>query len=254
MVSVTQRITQVKQPRGGYLNPKDFVETVFDDGIELNTEENIHASLVGLAVDYLTRYMMGAPIEKAFAISLRGSRAIQQEGKAKEFLQQVTKLDNQSITYACKLVGYDVCARAHITGYSPVENISADEKTIFNIRTMVNRSLALWEHFGPIIKEGFNFEGGYTPTVTKGDGDYLTKDTLWDLKISKRNPTSEHTLQLLMYYILGHRSFHKEFQGINKLGIYNPKLNTVYLLEISKIDLLVRLKVAIDVIGASPGN
>jgi hypothetical protein len=199
MVSVTQRITQVKQPRGGYLNPKDLVGTVFDDGIELNTEENIHASLVGLAVDYLTRYMMGSPIEKAFAISLKGSRVIQQEDKAKEFLRQVKGLDNQSITYACKLVGYDVCARAHTIGYKPVENISADEQT-------------------------------------------------------KHKPSNEHTLQLLMYYILGHRSVHKEFQDISKLGIYNPRLNTAYLLEISKINLGVRLEVAVHVVGAGLDN
>lgn len=49
--------------------------------------------------------------------------------------------------------------------------------------------------------KGFTFKGGYSPIVTAGDGDYLTKDTLWDFKVSKKELNSKHTLQLLMYYI-----------------------------------------------------
>ncbi|MEV5024798.1 hypothetical protein MRBLPE1_000280 [Paenibacillus sp. LPE1-1-1.1] len=249
MTSVTHRISQIKQPRGGYIRPKEFSETVLFDGIGLNPEESIHAILVGLAVDYMTRFIMGVPAEEAFKISLLGSQIIRQEDKAKKFISQIKGLDDLSITYACKLVGYDVCKRAGSAGYQPVETIIADESTIFNIRTMVNRSVDFLGNFGPIIKEGFTFEHGYTPTVTSGDGDYLTEDTLWDFKVSKNAPTNKQTLQLLMYYILGHRSIHKEFQEIKKLGIYNPRLNIVYLLEISKIDLMVRLEVAASVLG-----
>lgn len=124
MTSVTQRIAQIKQPRGGYLN--------------------IHASLVGLAVDYMTRYTMGAPAEQAFEISLLGSSYVKQEDKARTLLQKVKGLDDQSILSACQLVGYDVCRRAGILKYRPVEDIQADEKTTHNVRTMVNRSLAFW--------------------------------------------------------------------------------------------------------------
>ena len=56
MVSVTQRIKQIKQPRGGYLPVKAFTVTTLDDGQALNPEESIAASLVGTAVDYLSRF------------------------------------------------------------------------------------------------------------------------------------------------------------------------------------------------------
>lgn len=252
MTSVTNRITQIKQPRGGYLRPKEFSETVFHDGIELNPEESIHAILVGLAVDYLTRFMMGVSAEEAFRISLLGSGIIMQGDKAKKFISQIKGLDDLSIINASRLVGYDVCKRVGPIGYRPVEDIVADENTIFNIRTMVNRSLVFWERFGPIIKDGITFEFGYTPTVTTGDGDYLTKDTLWDFKVSKHAPTNKHTLQLLMYYILGRQSIHMEFFDVTQLGIYNPRLNIVYLLEISMIDPSVLKEVAYDVVGVKP--
>ena len=53
MASVTQRIKDIKQPTGGYINPKLFLVTEIDDGGLLlgNAPENIHAGLVGLAVD-----------------------------------------------------------------------------------------------------------------------------------------------------------------------------------------------------------
>lgn len=58
MYSVTKRISMVKQPYGGYLNKKQFDVTAIDDGKILNEVENIHASLIGLVVDYLTRLFM----------------------------------------------------------------------------------------------------------------------------------------------------------------------------------------------------
>ena len=60
MSSVTKRISMVKQPYGGYLNKNQFDVSVIDDGKILNEKENISPSLIGLAVDYLTRFMMGA--------------------------------------------------------------------------------------------------------------------------------------------------------------------------------------------------
>ena len=60
MSSVTQRITKIKQPRGGYIKPSQFKLQKIDDGKILNEHENIHASVIGMAVDYLTRFIMGS--------------------------------------------------------------------------------------------------------------------------------------------------------------------------------------------------
>lgn len=41
--SVTQRIKQVKQPRGGYIKPKELeVISLGDSADALNPEENVH--------------------------------------------------------------------------------------------------------------------------------------------------------------------------------------------------------------------
>ena len=259
--SVTKRISMVKQPYGGYLNKKQFDITTIDDGKILNEEENIHASLIGLAVDYLTRFLMGASVEEAFKISLQGAlcldlflnNASDKKGlalrNAKKLLKGIKGLDDESVNNACKLVGYDVCFRAGIMGYKPVEEINPDSDTIGNIVIMVERSLDFWKEYGPIIKDGFTFEGGYTDIVSSGDGDYLTRDTLWDFKVSKEEPKSKYTLQLLMYYIMGCHSIHPEFKQIEKLGIFNPRKNKVYIANISLISPEIIEKISRDVIG-----
>jgi hypothetical protein len=249
MASVTQRIKQIKQPRGGYINPKEFSVTQLSDGIELHPDENIHSSLIGIAVDYMTRYALGTPPHEAFKISFLGASVIKELNNAEKLLRGISGLDDESIINACKLSGYDVCFRAGVMGYRPVQDINPDTNTITNIRNMVNRSLHFMKLYGPITKDGFTFEGGYTNLVTTGDGDFLTKTTLWDFKVSNKGPTNAHTLQLLMYYLMGTHSVHKEFQSIENLGVFNPRLNNVYLLEISRIASTIIEEVSTNVIG-----
>lgn len=82
MCSVTQRISKIKQPRGGYIKPKEFEQIMLDGGgiDDMHPEENVSPSLVGLAVDYLTQFMSGTPVEEAFKISQMGATNVRQLG------------------------------------------------------------------------------------------------------------------------------------------------------------------------------
>lgn len=235
MATVTARINEVQQPYGGYLPLKSFKKTTFEDGRILNFNENIHASLIGIAVDYLTRFMMGDTVEKAFDISLRGAYVIGMTAEAQKLQCQITGLDDLSITSACKLAGFDVCYRKSPAAYKPVENINPNSETIENIRIMVQRSMTFWEEYGPIVCSEPTFEGGYTDTVNAGDGDYVSKDTLWDFKVSKSMPTSSHTLQILMYYVMGKHSFNEYYANVTNIGIFNPRLNMAFTCAVSNI-------------------
>ena len=248
MPSVTQRISQVKQPRGGYLNPKDLTLIQLSDGENLAEEENVSAGLVGLVVDYMTRYMLGTDVVEAFAVSIMGAEIIGEKEKCIYLLTNIKGLDDKSLIAATKVVGYDVCFRAGPMGYRPVDTIMPDKATLSNMRTMINRSLAFFKQYGPITKDGFTFEGGYTETVQTGDGDFLTEDTLWDFKVSIKDPTNKHTLQLLMYYIMGIHSVHPFFKKIKRIGVFNPRLNRVYLYDLANVPAEVIEEIERDVI------
>ena len=103
--------------------------------------------------------------------------------KAHKLLSGIKSVNEKSIINACKLVTYDVWLRNPVCAITAkgADEINPDKATIQNIRIMVQRSVKFWEHYGPIVKDGFTFEpNGYTETVSSGDGDYLTADTLWD--------------------------------------------------------------------------
>lgn len=263
MTSVTERISAIKQPDGGYIKPSRFDTIDLDDGITLNADENVHAVVIGLAVDYLTRFITGTDVTEAFKISLKGAETAELFGLkkvisvAEKLLKGINGLDEKSVINACKLVTFDVWYRNPIRaiGAKGYKETKPDKKTVENIQTLVKRGVTFFEKYGPITKEGFTFEpdkpdnkayekmrktkkgtyGGYTATVGDGDGDFLTVDTLWDFKVSKANPTNKHTLQLLMYWIMGQHSGQEVFKGITRLGIFNPRLNKVYLLDMSKV-------------------
>lgn len=249
--SVTQRIKEIKQPTGGYLPIKQFSVKELDDGQVLAEDENISANLVGMCVDYLTRYIMGKSARQAFRISLAGAAFVEKKEYAEALIGQIKGLDNKSITCACKLVGYDVCLRSGLSYFKPVEGINPDKDTIRNIRIMVERSVNFFEVYGVPIRSELTFEGGYTNTVTDGDGDFMTEDTLWDFKVTKSRITSKHTLQILMYYIMGMHSIHDEYKKIKKLGFFNPRANTVYLCSVDAISKEVIEVVSKEVIGYS---
>ena len=276
MPSVTNRIKEVKQPRGGYIKPSQFEVIDMNDGITLNIEENIHANLVGMAVDYLTRFNMGADLEQAFKISLMGVKCAKflgiknAEKIAATLTVNIKGLDDNSVINACKLVSFDVWYRNPMAAVvsKSFNEINPDKATIENIQTMVKRSITFFEKYGPVVEDGFTFEpiikdseaynkmiktgkgtyGGYTPTVDSGDGDFLTADTLWDFKVSTAKPTSKHTLQLLMYWIMGLHSGQEIYKSITKLGLFNPRLNEVYLLNVDTIPDIVIKEVEREVI------
>ncbi len=263
MPSVTARINQIKQPRGGFIKPSDMMVEQQNDGVVLNQEENVHASIVGMAVDYLTRLINGAEPEDAFGISLRGAKLAGELGfkdaftVAVKLLSDIKGLDDKSIISACKLVTFDVWFRNTPAAMmaKTYKETNPDKETVDNIKTMVQRSLAFIKKYGPIVQDGFTFEpvngkesdyrkmvetgkgtwGGYTGTVDTGDGDFLTADTLWDFKVTVSEPTNKHTLQLLMYWIMGQHSRQPIYKEITKIGIFNPRLNKVYIFRIDDL-------------------
>lgn len=264
MATVTARADKFKQPRGGFIKPSELDEFIIDDGTELHLEENVHPSIIGMAVDYLTRMAMGEDVNNAFEISIKGAYIAEELGInqatfiAFKLIKGIDGVNDKSIINACKLVTFDVWVRNPNAAMmaSGCNAINPDGYTIENIKTMINRSLVFFKRYGPVIKTGFTFEpdnaknedyikmiesnkgefGGYTPTVNSGDGDYITEDTIWDFKVSKSKPTSKHTLQLLMYWIMGLHSKKEEFKKIKKIGIFNPRLNAIYTYRVSRID------------------
>lgn len=248
--SVTRRAKTVQQPHDGYLPLSRFAHHTLEDGFCLKAAENIPASIMGQTVDYMSRLVAGVDDpESAFRISLFGAILAGRPQRGTELLSQIHGLDDASLGAACKLSSYDAYFRSpNMKAVHPVEP-EPNHDTLFNIRLMITRMVRFLSEYGPVIKSGFTMEGGYTDIVSSGDGDFLTEDTLWDVKTSKFPPKSSDTLQVLMYYIMGKHSWNESFQKIQSIGIVNPRLNSIWTIDAAQVPHSVIEEVERHVIG-----
>lgn len=254
--TVTSRARNFKQPKGGYLGLKRFTKINTRDGSILVQEENIHPGLISMAVDYLTRVCLGKPPREAFRASLLGAFNLYPHGidelqRSEQMADEVKGLDDRSIANACKLAGFDVAYRQGWSYYKPIDEINPNPETIYNVYVMVNRTLQILKDDGPVLLTGFEVSSQNAKYICRGDGDFVSERTLWDLKVSKNRPTTWHTLQLLTYYLMGRREGeHKDiFSGLQRLCILNPRLQMVYEISVDQIPEEVISAVEKDFIG-----
>lgn len=256
MLSVKKRLESVSQPSKGYVPKSLFEIKEFDDGLCTSDVNGSLSSIQGMAVDYLTRFMLTDNKLKSFDISLKGAIALDAKyntsaeyEKALGLIASINGLDKKSVVSTCKLVCYDVAFRRGVESYRPSDSIEFDEALFSNIPILVNRCLTFLKSIGEVVMTEFTFEGGYTDIVSKGDGDFLTQDTLIDIKVSKDVFSTKWSLQLLMYYLLGIHSIHTEFSSISKLCIFNPHQNKSYICRVEDISDESKYKVSHDVLG-----
>ena len=262
MTSIDERVHQVKQPRDGYVKASSFKEIAIPTTTKLHDEENIGASIVAMTVDYLTRYALTDNKGDSFRNCMEGARFAEEKGMSKAqdmavgYLREIEGINDKSIIAACKLVSFDVWFRGtSIKKSEEYEAQAPDKNTIENIKIMVQRSLDFFKKYGPIVKVGFNFKAadasheGYTSLIDYGDGEFLTTEGIWDLQVTKAKLNDKQTLKLVMYWIMGQHCGQDIFKNIKTIGVFNAKLNVVYLLDVKQIPLDVFNEVSTQVIG-----
>ena len=231
---------ELEQPAGGFLNPHAMSEGELDSGDALypSEMETVSGGEIGMAVDYLTRYQLTGNLAEAFTISLKGAEKIGKLGTAEKLLKKIHSLDKDSVLAAIELSSFDVVVRNPMAfingGWNPARDVS--DETIKNIQIMVKRCLQLFEKYGPVADYELVFPGAYTDNVSSGDADYMTADTLWDIKTTKTDINIDETFQLLLYYLLSQHSELDKYKNIERIGIYNPRLNKVHLIAVDDID------------------
>lgn len=221
---------KAKQPRGGYLPIKLFKEIHYDSKNELFPDENVSKSQIGTTVDNMTRILLGAKPKKVFQPAVNGMMAAKVDifGDSFDLIDEVTGLDDDSILAAFQLSIYETIYRSGYRSSINLENNLPDKHTIENIKEMINRSLAYFKQQEHIIDVGERLFVKYKGDTIYGDYDYLTEDSLIDMKVLSKKITNKHTLQIILYWIIGMKSDKKQFSNVKHLKFYNPRLNVEY--------------------------
>lgn len=271
MATVTQVVKRTVQPAGGYISPKQFelIEYHLKDTPEEDLEdtnelidlsvETTHPTVTGVVVDYLTRAMIDiartgsascTSKSKSLNIINHGAHLKNEMDKFEEEARKIKDLSDESINAMCRLTAYDTYYRSGME-VDP-STIYADPTTCEHIRLMVQRTLnILSTRDDGMIEFEPTFNGGYSEIVSKGDGDYVSPSTLYDLKVSKnKSIDSKQTLQLAIYLILARRAVlgigiwyptpfmhdrcSEYFADVENIAIINPRYNIVYELKINE--------------------
>lgn len=257
--SVTGILANIKQPRGGYLPLSNFdIESHCDD-LRVVGDYNIAPSLVGLAVDYGTRIALGNDTEETFEVATVGAGMVGASDVAESLIADIDaaalesgEIDEKSVVSLCKLSGFDSAFRAGASAYRPVSEINPDRQTIADIGNLILRTKAFFDASAEPVIAGFTFEGAYTDDAGASDGDYICGDTLWDLKVSKNEPTIKNTMQVLLYYLMGLRSSKDEFKAVTRIGLFNPWLQKSWSISVLDLDESFLSMVENDILGYMP--
>lgn len=248
MVSITQRIKQIKQPHGGYLPKKLFKYHKFPTS-KINYDKKL-ATTIGMTVDYLSRYTLGSMPSKAFEISLQGARLVGKEDHVKGLLKNINRsLDDRCILSACKIVQYDCYVRGTKPDFNINEEIKIDNSTLDAVRNMVQRVVSiLRDNTNKVLKFNVKFPCPADYIVKQGDADFMTDDTLWDIKVSDKPINSKYTLQILMYYLQSTRST-IDYSNIKYLALYSPVTDEIYYINVNDISDKIKYEVNNKVFG-----
>lgn len=249
-VSITQFAKQAKSlPLNKIIKSQDFrTKHLSEDALISEVDEIITPSNFGTELDYLTRFVMLADdhafdlanielkryLDHGLITPVEFMRVINKEEKLGRLAENISEVDD--IPDKVFRLALDICAWevAFRTNKYIKPTVYPDRVTIKHMKVMMKRIEDFFDQFGWPTRDAFgaSTKNGYL----SGDGDYLLKNTIVDLKASNKTTMQIYWVrQLLLYYTLG---FYNHFndEKIDRLMIFNARVDMVFYINVADID------------------
>ena len=152
-------------------------------------------------------------------------------GRLTENISEVDDIPDKVFRLALDICAWEVAFR---TNKYIKPSVYPDRVTIKHMKVMMKRIEDFFDQFGWPTRDAFgaSTKNGYL----SGDGDYLLKNTIVDLKASNKTTMQIYWVrQLLLYYTLG---FYNHFndEKIDRLIIFNARVDMVFYINVADID------------------
>ena len=248
--SITRFAKQAKSlPLDRIIRPSEFhVDHLSKDALIPEDDETITPSNFGTLLDYLTRYILLGDINAFDLPNIELKRYLDAGLISSDYFDEIMDKEKSLeplVEKAANIdeipdevfnIGLDICAWAIAfrsgTYRKPVNY--PNQITIENLKLMLKRiEMFFWKYGRPSVTA---FTASTKNGYLSGDGDYLLSHTIIDLKASNKTTMQPYWVrQLLLYYTLG---FYNHFNDrvIKRLMIYNARVDTVFYINVSKID------------------
>ncbi|WP_248616419.1 hypothetical protein [Lactobacillus amylovorus] len=237
-------------PLNKIIKSQDFkIKHLSEDALISEADETITPSNVGTELDYLTRFVMLADdhafdlanielkryLDHGLITPVEFMRVINKEeklGRLTESISEVDDIPNEVFRLALDICAWEVAFRTK--KYIKL-TVYPDRVIIKHMKVMMKLIEDFFDQFGWPMRDAFiaSTKNGYL----SGDGDYLLKNTLVDLKASNVTKMQPYWVcQLLLYYTLGFYNNHNK-EKIDHLMIYNARTDTVFYIDVADVSL-----------------
>lgn len=229
MKTIYEQIKSISQPIGGFINPKNVPYTILptkdhiDDRESLETYEML--ALIKLIFHYVdtkfSRYILEDQL-KFFKNSKNTSLG-------KNIINNISELDNQDINniyYLIQLKNIDMTVK------DTSELSQLTEPDLYNIHIYIKRYTEFTSTLKKPIKHHIRYNN--TPYIKSDVIELISQDSLWDFTLSRKNPTKNQFLSLLVQYVILSRTI--GFNKIKTIGLFNPRTNILYTINTQTVD------------------
>lgn len=249
-VSITKFAKQAKLlPLNKIIKSQNFrIKHLSENAMIPEDDETTTPSNFGTMLDYMTRCVLLAD-ENAFDLAnimLKQYRkeelispddvakVLDKEEKLNQIPAQISSIDD--IPDEAFDLATDICAWeiAYRTGKYVKPTQYPDQTTTQHMKVMIKRIENFFNTYGWPTRDAF--DASTKNGLISGDGDYLLKNTIVDLKASNKTTMQIYWIrQLLLYYTSG---FYNHFndEKIDRLMIFNARTDTAFYIDVADID------------------
>lgn len=262
------------QPRGGFL-PVDSMEvaSISDDSDfsakveKLAKKSTMPDAMMAQCLDYMIKIYVNAVLSFEgmnpvhIMSTLRSARSgATKANKREEFMQAFTGLREEMLNRN-RPMDYKKVLQL-LSENSEYEAVAHAGKVFKNSNYKVTKADAeLFEYISRSSLLHFCllnhrtapnfFLGTKAKNVAPSACDIATDFVLYELKYTKSEPTSKHTFQLLLYYIVGLHEHTQAFWRIHQLEVVNLRLGKAYIIRTDQITDETIKTIEKDILGYS---
>lgn len=224
----------IEQPAGGFLPANLLTMFQLNDDFELYPESTVSNDVLDYAVIRVYQFLYGQSIEKVYHYAAKAARMV---GREKQYAFDVDVVRTIDIDHLSRTDVRSIFRLALLEEFLYSNDSSQiglhliGQHDVHNLSRLIQRLFRLVDQYGPVL--GLNI---ILDNESMNPIQVVTAGAIWDIDCSDHEPDPHLTLKLLCQYLMYRQTDKQSFGEIHSIGLFNPYLNTVYLIELEYID------------------
>lgn len=242
MKSIYEQIKTIEQPTGGLINPKNVPYTVLPSTETLHEDETLSSYMLLALLKLIYQYIDSKYSSSILEGQLKYIKSKESVRLARSLIKEIHGTEDQDLINLYKLIQL-VKDQKNVVDVGALEPLS--EHDIENIAVYINRYIEFVKQLKGPLRHHVRYSE--TPKVKSDTIELASADGLWDITVSKKIPSKNQFLQLVVEYVIYARTI--GFGKIKQIGLFNPKTNIIYKIPVDTLNLDLLVMCEKDILG-----